>query len=78
MGQDKFVFRIVDGKAALTKVTIGQRRAGEVEIVAGLGAQDTVITGGQNKPMIFDGAPVLVIGPGGPAGVPPAAAPKRG
>jgi membrane fusion protein (multidrug efflux system) len=77
MGQDKFVFRIVDGKAALTKVTIGQRRAGEVEIVAGLGAQDTVITGGQNKPMIFDGAPVMVIGPGGPP-VPPAAAPKRG
>jgi membrane fusion protein (multidrug efflux system) len=85
MGNDKFVYRIVDGKAVLTKVTIGQRRTGEVEIVTGLGAGDTVITGGQSKPMIFDGAPVMVIGPGGvpggPAGsspAPPTTAPKRG
>ncbi|MBI3621314.1 MAG: efflux RND transporter periplasmic adaptor subunit [Nitrospirae bacterium] len=81
VGNDTFVYRIVDGKAALTKVTIGQRREGEVEIVAGLGSEETVITGGQNKPMIFDGAPVMVIPPGGgPAGppAPAAAAPKRG
>jgi len=81
VGTDKFVYRIIDGKALLTKVTLGQRRMGEVEIVTGLGAADTVITGGQNKPMIFDGAPVMVIPSGdGPAGPPEpaAAAPKRG
>jgi membrane fusion protein (multidrug efflux system) len=85
MGDDTLVYRVVDGKAVLTKVTIGQRRSGEVEIVTGLGAADTVITGGQNKPMIFDGAPVMVIGSdkgpgGGPAGppAPAAAAPNRG
>jgi membrane fusion protein (multidrug efflux system) len=64
MGNEKFVFRIVDGKAALTKVAIGQRRLGEVEIVDGLNAQDTVITGGQTKlpPQLFNGATVMVVG----------------
>ena len=59
MGEDKFVFRIVADKAVLTRVKIGQRRDGEVEIVDGLHAEDRVITGGQMK--IFDGTPVTVI-----------------
>ncbi|MEW6325623.1 MAG: efflux RND transporter periplasmic adaptor subunit, partial [Nitrospirota bacterium] len=63
MGADKFVYRVVDGKAALTKVTIGQRRAGEVEIVDGVKPQETVVTAGQTK--LFDGAAVMVMGPGG-------------
>ena len=55
-GQDQFVFRVVDGKAALTKVTAGIRRDGMVEITDGLGPQDEVVTAGQLK--IRDGAPV--------------------
>ena len=35
-GQDSFVFRVVDGTAVLTKVKLGQRRPGEVEVLAGL------------------------------------------
>jgi membrane fusion protein (multidrug efflux system) len=59
MGDDKFVYRIVDGKAALTKIRIGQRQKGEVEIVEGLSPNDTVVTGGQTK--IFQNAPVMII-----------------
>jgi membrane fusion protein (multidrug efflux system) len=55
-GQEQFVFRVVDGKAALTKVEVGIRREGMVEIVEGLGPEDEVVTAGQLK--IRDGAPV--------------------
>lgn len=61
LGDATFVYRVVDGKAALAKVTIGQRLEGLVEIIEGLGANDTVITGGQTK--LFEGAPVMVINP---------------
>jgi membrane fusion protein (multidrug efflux system) len=66
-GKDNFVFRVVDGKAALTKVEIGNRTPGEVEILRGLSPNDVVVTEGQIK--LRDGAPVLVMG------APPAAAP---
>jgi membrane fusion protein (multidrug efflux system) len=67
-GQDNFVFRVVEGKAALTKVLIGNRQPGEVEITQGLGPGDTVVTEGQIK--LRDGAPVMVMGapPAAPAG----------
>ena len=55
-GQEQFVFRVVDGKAALTKVAVGIRREGMVEIVEGLGPEDEVVTAGQLK--IRDGAAV--------------------
>jgi len=58
-GQDSFVFRVVDGSAVLTKVKLGQRRPGEVEVVAGLSPGDIVVTEGQIK--IKDGAPVTVL-----------------
>ncbi len=61
LGDAKFVYRIVDGKAALAKVTIGRRLEGLVEIIEGLDANDTVVTGGQTK--LFEGAPVMVITP---------------
>ena len=64
-GKDSFVFRVVDGKAALTKVDIGNRAPGTVEILKGLAANDLVITDGQMK--LKDGAPVSVIA------IPPAA-----
>jgi membrane fusion protein (multidrug efflux system) len=63
MGQDSFVFRVVDGKAALTKIKIGLRRVGEVEILEGLTPKDTVVTSGQMK--IRDGATVMILGPAG-------------
>lgn len=73
-GQDNFVFRVVDGKAALTKIQIGNRQPGRVEIVQGLSATDTVVTEGQIK--LRDGAPVMVMGapaavPAGQSGGPP-------
>jgi len=73
-GQDNFVFRVVDGKAALTKIAIGNRQPGEVEITQGLGPGDTVVTEGQIK--LRDGAPVMVMGapPAAPASAPATAA----
>jgi membrane fusion protein (multidrug efflux system) len=59
-GESAFVYRVVDGKAALTPVTTGARGPGEVEIVKGLGPQDVVVVDGQIK--LQDGAPVSVIG----------------
>jgi membrane fusion protein (multidrug efflux system) len=67
-GRDTFVFRVVDGKAALTKVELGVRRPGEVEVLKGLAANDVVVTDGQIK--LKDGAPVMVL----PAPPPPKAA----
>lgn len=65
MGDDLFVYRIVDGKAVMTKVAIGQRRDAMVEITHGVRAGELVVTAGQMK--IGDGAPVMLVGaPGGP------------
>ncbi len=48
--EDKqFVYKIQDGKAVLTEVTIGEREKSEVEITKGLTANDIVITAGQLK-----------------------------
>ncbi len=55
-GKDRFVFKIIDGKAVETAVQIGIRRVGEVEITSGLAADDMVITAGQLK--IRNGAAV--------------------
>ncbi len=59
-GKDNFVFKVVDGKAMLTKVELGNRRPGEVEISGGLAPGDVVVTEGQIK--LRDGAPVMVLG----------------
>lgn len=55
------VFRVVDDKAVLATVRLGQRRAAEVEIVEGLSEGDIVVTAGQLK--IRDGAAVTVKAP---------------
>jgi membrane fusion protein (multidrug efflux system) len=67
-GTDNFVFVVVDGKVALTKVELGKRGPGSVEIIQGLSAGDMVVTEGQIK--LRDGAPVMVMGapPATPAG----------
>lgn len=48
-GTEQFVYKIVDGKAAMAKVTTGQRQSGQVEITNGLKVGDQVITAGQIK-----------------------------
>ena len=58
-GEDQFVFKVIDGKVKQTKVTIGTRRDGRVEIVNGLGREDVVVTAGQQK--IRDGGAVQVL-----------------
>jgi membrane fusion protein (multidrug efflux system) len=74
-GRDAFVYKIVDGKAMLTKVQLGIRRPGEVEVVQGLGENDVVMTDGQMK--MKDGAPVMVLPrpPATASGPAPGAAP---
>jgi membrane fusion protein (multidrug efflux system) len=58
-GDSQYVFKINDGKATLTKVSVGMRRSGQVEILDGLGVGDEVVTAGQLK--LRDGTPVSVI-----------------
>lgn len=45
----KSVFKAVGGKAAMTRVELGERIKGEVEIVTGLKAGDVVVTAGLPK-----------------------------
>ena len=67
MGDNQFVYRVVDGKSAMTPVVTGARRHGQVEIVKGLGPEDTVITAGHMK--IGPDMPVTVLpAPAEPAG----------
>jgi membrane fusion protein (multidrug efflux system) len=69
-GDKNFVFRVLDGKAAITEVGLGTRRPGEVEITRGLAPGDVVVTDGQLK--LQQGVPVMVL-PDKPR---PAAAPS--
>lgn len=65
-GQEFFVFRVVDGKAKLTRVELGLRRPGQAQIASGLDAGDTVVTDGQQR--LRDGGAVKVVeAPGGGA-----------
>jgi membrane fusion protein (multidrug efflux system) len=65
LGDDKYVYKVVDGKATRQKVDIGQRREGRVEVMSGLTPQDVVVTAGVIK--LREGAPVQL------ANAPPAA-----
>jgi membrane fusion protein (multidrug efflux system) len=49
VGDDKFVYKVVDHKATRQKITIGARRNGQVEVVDGLAADDLVVTAGVIK-----------------------------
>jgi membrane fusion protein (multidrug efflux system) len=61
-GDEQYVFKVVDGKAVRSKVTVGQRRDGKVEVLGGLAGGDTVVSAGQLK--LRDGVPVAVAGNG--------------
>ena len=63
VGQKSFVYRVVEGKAIMTPVQLGQRRPGQVEIVEGVSAGDVLVTDGQLK--IRDGAAVKPLPPEG-------------
>lgn len=63
-GGETFIFRIENGKAVETRVKIGDRRDGEVEIVEGLKGDATVVTAGQQR--LRDGSPVEIVSTGQP------------
>jgi membrane fusion protein (multidrug efflux system) len=75
-GDEQFVFRVVEGRAARTKVEIGQRRDGRVEIVSGLAATDRVVAAGWQR--IRDGAAVRPVSAGGPPSSAPGAVGSKG
>ena len=71
-GEDQFVFKVVDDRAQRTRVEIGQRRDGKVEILRGVAAKDMVVTAGQLK--IRDGTVVkLAAAPTGAGNAPTSA-----
>jgi membrane fusion protein (multidrug efflux system) len=74
-GDEQYVFRVVDGKAARVKVDIGQRRDAKVEVLKGLGPNDIVVTAGQIK--LRDGMPVTIANAGASASAADLAAPRN-
>jgi len=70
-GQEQYVYRIIDGKAVRTKVDVGQRGDGRVEIVGGLEPDEVVVTAGQLK--LRDGTQVQLAGAANGATAPAAA-----
>ncbi len=66
-GDVRFVYTIKDGKAKKVIVQTGRRVPGEIEIVSGLAEGDQVMTAGQAKPMMHEGAAVMVVPGGGEA-----------
>jgi membrane fusion protein, multidrug efflux system len=67
-GEDQIMFKVVDGRAMRTKVEVGQRRDGKVEIMEGVSGDDTIVIAGWQR--LRDGAAVRAAGGGGgaPAG----------
>jgi membrane fusion protein, multidrug efflux system len=57
-GAEQYVFRIVEGKAERVQVITGVRRDAMVEILQGLGRDDTVVKAGQMR--LRDGSPVRI------------------
>ncbi|CAH1656420.1 efflux RND transporter periplasmic adaptor subunit [Chelatococcus asaccharovorans] len=58
-GKDALIYQIVDGKAVETKVRLGSRKAGEVEVLEGLITDALVVTSGQAR--LRDGVRVDVV-----------------
>lgn len=67
-GDEQIMFRVIDGRAMRTKVEVGQRREGKVEIVDGVSGSDTIVIAGWQR--LRDGSTVRAAGiPGGGAAV---------
>ncbi len=60
-GQSQYVFRVAEGHAHRVEVNIGQRRAGQVEVVSGLKEGDDIVVSGLQK--ITDGSAVEILPP---------------
>jgi len=58
-GDGNFVFVVVDGKAQLRPVKLGQREPGRVEVVDGLKVGETIVLDGQIK--LRPGVPVVTL-----------------
>jgi membrane fusion protein (multidrug efflux system) len=58
-GVDNFVYKVIDNKVILTKVSLGKRVPNKIEITQGLSLGDTVVTEGQIK--LRNGTPVMVL-----------------
>lgn len=69
------VWAVVDGKAQRREVTIGVRRAGQVEITSGIAAGEQVVVGGVLQ--LAEGAPVRATFGDQPKAEPVAAVPGR-
>jgi len=66
-GEERYVYRVTDGRAERLVVGTGQRRGGRIEIISGLSEGDEVVVAGLQK--IADGSPVKVVGrAAGPSG----------
>jgi membrane fusion protein (multidrug efflux system) len=74
LGDDFFVYTVVDGKAKRVRVRLGVRREAQVELLEGVSAGDLVVTAGIRVQR--DGQPVRVLG--GAAAVPGGAPPADG
>lgn len=75
-GSERYVFRVIDGKAVRVKVETGQRRDGKVEILSGLTKGDVIVTAGQLK--LREGSAVRVAGAEGGKSRPAEARPVDG
>ena len=64
-GEDQIMFKVIDGRAMRTKVEVGQRRDGKVEIVEGVSGSDTIVIAGWQR--LRDGASVRSASGGGSA-----------
>ena len=69
-GEDQIMFKVIDGRAMRTKVEVGQRRDGKVEIIEGVSGNDTIVIAGWQR--LRDGAAVRSAGGGGAVGGAPA------
>lgn len=58
-GRSNYVFRVRGDRVERVEVHIGQRRVGEVEIVAGLDPSDTIVTSGIQR--LRPGSPIRIL-----------------
>lgn len=58
-GKQTYIYKVVEGKADLTPVMLGRRSPGQVEVVSGIKAGDTIVVDGLLK--LKPGAPVAPV-----------------
>lgn len=75
VGDDKYVYKVVEGRAQRQKIEIGQRRGTQVEVTGGLTKDDVVVTAGVIK--LREGSAVKLAGAGTAKPEAPKAAPAQ-